>query len=107
MTGTNCTLDAARNGPKRKRQLLGKERLAAGNLFSRLTAHANGRHLSDRGAGEEVAAAVLRLVPGASNPRLRCWREQKTLFSVDGVKTPLSIRAIPCLLPHHREKILR
>jgi hypothetical protein len=43
MTGTNCTLDAARNGPKKQRQLLGKKRLADGNLFSLLTAHANGR----------------------------------------------------------------
>jgi hypothetical protein len=43
MTGTNCTLDAARNGPKKQRQLLGKERLADGNPFSLLTAHANGR----------------------------------------------------------------
>jgi hypothetical protein len=25
MTGTNCTLDAARNGPKKQRQLLGKK----------------------------------------------------------------------------------
>jgi len=36
MTGTNCTLDAARNGPKKQRQLLGKKRLADGNLFSLL-----------------------------------------------------------------------
>jgi hypothetical protein len=42
MTGTNRTLDAARNGPKRPRQLLSKEKLAAENLFSSLTAHANG-----------------------------------------------------------------
>jgi hypothetical protein len=42
MTGTNCILDAARNGPERQRQLLRKERLAAGNLFFLLTAHANG-----------------------------------------------------------------
>jgi hypothetical protein len=43
MTGTNCTLDAARNGPEKQRQLLGKKRLAAGKLFSFLTAHVNGR----------------------------------------------------------------
>jgi hypothetical protein len=42
MTGTNCTLDAARNGPKRPRQLLRKRKLADGKLFSHLTAHANG-----------------------------------------------------------------
>jgi hypothetical protein len=42
MTGTNYTLDAARNGPEKPRQLLRKERLADGNLFSCLTAHANG-----------------------------------------------------------------
>jgi len=35
-------LDAARNGPKKQRQLLRKERLADDNLFLRLTAHANG-----------------------------------------------------------------
>jgi hypothetical protein len=42
MTGTNCTLDAARNGPKKQRQLLRKEKLADDNLFLQLTAHANG-----------------------------------------------------------------
>jgi hypothetical protein len=42
MTGTNRTLDAVRNGPEKQRQLLRKERLAAENLFSLLTAHANG-----------------------------------------------------------------
>jgi hypothetical protein len=42
MTGTNRTLDAARNGPEKQRQLLRKEMLAAENLFSLLTAHANG-----------------------------------------------------------------
>jgi hypothetical protein len=45
MTGTNRTLDAARNGPEKQRQLLRKEMLAAENLFSLLTAHANGRPL--------------------------------------------------------------
>ncbi len=43
MTGTNCILDAARNGPERQRQLLIKEKLAAENPSSHLTAHANGR----------------------------------------------------------------
>jgi len=47
MTGTNGTLDAARTGPKRPRQLLRKERLADKNLISLLTAHANGRPLND------------------------------------------------------------
>lgn len=42
MTGTNCTLDAARNGPEKQRQLLRKGKLAAENLFSLLTAHAIG-----------------------------------------------------------------
>jgi hypothetical protein len=42
MTGPNYTLAAARNGRKKQRQLLGKEKLAEGNLFSRLTAHVNG-----------------------------------------------------------------
>jgi len=45
MTGTNCTLDAVRNGPERQRQLLRKGRLADENLFLPLTAHANGRPL--------------------------------------------------------------
>ncbi len=45
MTGTNGTLDAARNGPEKQRQLLREARLADGNLFSHLTAHANGRPL--------------------------------------------------------------
>src|ERR1039457_3082458 len=45
MTGTNDSVDAARNGPERQRQLLRKERLADGKLFSLLTAHANGRPL--------------------------------------------------------------
>jgi hypothetical protein len=35
-------LDAARNGPEKQRPLLRKERLAGGNLFSRLATHANG-----------------------------------------------------------------
>jgi len=48
MTGTNCTLDAARHGPEKQRQLLRKERLAGGNLFFFLTAHANGRTLWNR-----------------------------------------------------------
>ena len=39
------TLDAVRPGPKRQRQLLRKERLADGDPFSLLTAHANGRPL--------------------------------------------------------------
>jgi len=38
-------LDAARNGPKKQRQLLRKEKLADDNLFLQLTAHANGRPL--------------------------------------------------------------
>ena len=42
MTGTNYTLDAARNGPEKQRQLLREERLADGNRFSLLTARANG-----------------------------------------------------------------
>jgi len=42
MTGTNCTLDAARNGPEKQRQLLRKEMLADENLFLLLTPHANG-----------------------------------------------------------------
>jgi hypothetical protein len=42
MTGTNRTLDAARNGQERQRQLLRNEMLAAENLFSLLTSHANG-----------------------------------------------------------------
>jgi hypothetical protein len=42
MAGTNRTLDAARNGPEKQRQLLRNEMLAAENLFSLLTAHANG-----------------------------------------------------------------
>ena len=42
MTGTNYTLDAARNGPEKQRQLLREERLADGNHFSLLTARANG-----------------------------------------------------------------
>jgi hypothetical protein len=42
MTGTNGTLDAARNGPKKQRQLLRKEKLADENPFSLLTVHANG-----------------------------------------------------------------
>jgi hypothetical protein len=42
MTGRNRALNAARNGQKRQRQLLRKEKLAAGNPFSLLTAHANG-----------------------------------------------------------------
>jgi hypothetical protein len=41
MTGTNCTLDAARNGSEKQRQLL-IQRLADDNLFLLLTAHANG-----------------------------------------------------------------
>jgi hypothetical protein len=41
MTGTNYILDAARNGLKRQRQLLRKERLADGKLFFFLTAHAS------------------------------------------------------------------
>jgi hypothetical protein len=41
-TGTNRALNAVRNGTKRQRQLLRKERLAAGNPFFFLTAHANG-----------------------------------------------------------------
>ena len=41
MTGTNCTLDAARNGPKRERELLRKAKLADGNHFPHLTTHAN------------------------------------------------------------------
>jgi hypothetical protein len=51
MTGTNCTLDAARNGLEKPRPLLRKERLAGGNLFFRLTTHANGCpvYLSVRG----------------------------------------------------------
>src|SRR3990172_1575462 len=52
MTGTNCTLDAARHGPERPRQLLRKEKLADGNLFSLLTAHANGRS-EERRVGKE------------------------------------------------------
>jgi hypothetical protein len=47
MTGTNYILDAARNGPKKQRQLLRKERLADGDPFSLLTAHANGRPVYD------------------------------------------------------------
>ena len=43
-TGTNDTAGAVRLGP-RQRQLLRKERLAAGDPFSCLTAHANGRPL--------------------------------------------------------------
>src|ERR1039458_6256539 len=43
MTGTNCTLDAARNGPERQRQLFRNKKLADENLFLLLTAHANGR----------------------------------------------------------------
>jgi hypothetical protein len=43
MTGTNCTLDAARNGPEKQRQLLRKkQKLADENPFFLLTAHANG-----------------------------------------------------------------
>ena len=42
MGGTNCTLDAARTGTEKQIQLLRKEMLAAKNLFSLLTAHANG-----------------------------------------------------------------
>ena len=42
MTGTNDTSGAVRLGQKRQRQLLEKEKLAAGDLFSFLTAHANG-----------------------------------------------------------------
>ena len=40
-------LDAARNGPRRQRQLLRKEKLAAEDPFSLLTARANGQPLSD------------------------------------------------------------
>jgi hypothetical protein len=42
MTGTNGTTGAARLGQKSQRQLLGKKKLADGNLFCLLTAHANG-----------------------------------------------------------------
>jgi hypothetical protein len=45
MTGRNRALNAARNGQKRQRQLLRKERLADGNPFLHLTALANGRPL--------------------------------------------------------------
>jgi hypothetical protein len=65
MTGTNYTLDAARNGQKRPRQLLGKERLAAGNPFFLLTAHANGRPVYD---GVAINDAVgLHLVDGGDD----------------------------------------
>jgi hypothetical protein len=48
MTGRNRALNAARNnGRKRPRQLLRKEKLADGNPFLHLTAHANGRPLYD------------------------------------------------------------
>jgi hypothetical protein len=43
MTGPNRTLDAARNGPEKQRQLLRKEKLPDENHFLLLTAHANGR----------------------------------------------------------------
>jgi hypothetical protein len=52
-------LDAARNGPKRQRQLLGKERLAAGNLFFFLTAHANGRPHNELRSGAAVGSTAL------------------------------------------------
>ena len=42
MTGTNDTAGAVRLGRKRPRQLLRKKRLADGDPFSFLTAHANG-----------------------------------------------------------------
>jgi hypothetical protein len=45
MTGTNCTLDAARTGTEKQRQLLRKEKLPDGNPFFLLTTHANGRPL--------------------------------------------------------------
>jgi hypothetical protein len=41
MTGTNDTAGAVRLGQKRQRQLLEKEKLAAGDPFSCLTAHAS------------------------------------------------------------------
>jgi hypothetical protein len=63
MTGTNCTLDAARNGPERSRQLLGKEKLADGNLFILLTAHVNGRPLLM--SGNEIAKLPKDGEPGA------------------------------------------
>ena len=42
MTGTNDTTGAVRLGRKRQRQLLRKKKLADGDPFSFLTAHANG-----------------------------------------------------------------
>jgi hypothetical protein len=42
MTGRNRALNAARNGQKRPRQLLENGKLADGNPFLHLTAHANG-----------------------------------------------------------------
>ena len=42
MTGLNYTLDAARIGSEKQRQLSRKEKVAAGNVFPRLTAPADG-----------------------------------------------------------------
>ena len=58
-TETNCILDAARNSQKKQRQLLGKKRLADGNLFSFLTAHANGRFLYGRHAPPDFTHQAL------------------------------------------------
>ena len=49
VAGRNRTLDTARRNGKPQRQLSRKQRLAAGNPFSLLTAHANGRPLFTRG----------------------------------------------------------
>ena len=47
MVGIDLHSNNALCGQRRQRQLLRKERLADGNLFSLLTAHANGRPLHD------------------------------------------------------------
>ncbi len=65
MTGRNRALNAARNGLKRQRQLLRKERLADGNPFSLLTAHANGRPLYVK-CGRAIGANVLAVVTGGA-----------------------------------------
>ena len=60
MTGTNDTAGTVRLGRKRPRQLLRKERLADGDPFCVLTAHANGRPLS---AGSNVTLRVTAVSP--------------------------------------------
>ena len=90
MTGTNGTLDAARNGQRKQRQLLRKERLADGNQFSLLTAHANGRPLYPLHA-RVVALPIEQRSIGV----LECWSaESPGVVSLQDSATP-SLRFSP------------